>query len=183
MAKTDMNIEQFVQDCITANQTSEPQAEVADVLRRAAANPRAMLAALGEPTKAGINVLHCSESLTIFNACWTPQMNLLPHSHLMWALIGVYTGREDNIMWRKTPETIEAYGAKSLFAGDVAVLPVDAIHSVTNPLQRFTGGLHVYGGDFFHTERSQWNAETLREEASDGDTIRKLFDRENQKLG
>src|SRR6185436_18650317 len=104
---------------------------------------------------AGLTVFHRSSNLTIFAAAWTPEMNLMPHNHLMWALIGLYTGREDNIFWRRSERGITAYGAEALFAGDVAVLRADAIHSVTNPLARFTGGIHVYGGDFFATTRSQ----------------------------
>ena len=43
--------------------------------------------------------------------------------------------------------------------------------------------LHIYGGDFFDTTRSQWNPETLDEEPSDGARIREMFRRENQRLG
>ena len=41
------------------------------------------------------------------------------HNHNMWAVIGIYTGREDNIFWRKLKDGkhIEAAGAKSLMAG------------------------------------------------------------------
>jgi len=100
----------------------------------------------------------------------------------MWANIGIYTGREDNILWRRTPETIEAHTAMALFEGDAAALPEDAIHSVTNPLRRFTGGIHIYGGDFFDTCRSQWNPETLAEEPSDGAVIKEIFARENERF-
>jgi predicted metal-dependent enzyme (double-stranded beta helix superfamily) len=110
-------------------------------------------------------------------------MNLMPHNHLMWASIGIYTGREDNLFWRDAGTGIEAFGARALFAGDSAALPVDAIHSVTNPLLRFTGGIHIYGGDFFDTTRSQWDPETLAEQPSDGDVIKGIFDRENERLG
>jgi methylmalonyl-CoA mutase cobalamin-binding domain/chain len=109
-------------------------------------------------------------------------MTLMPHNHLMWANIGIYTGREDNIMWRRSGGSIDACGAKALFEGDVAALSVDAIHSVTNPLLRFTGGIHIYGGDFFDTPRSLWNPETLEEEPSDGAVIRGIFERENERL-
>jgi hypothetical protein len=42
------------------------------------------------------------------------------------------------------------------------------IHSVTNPIRRLTGAIHVYGGDFFHAERSEWDPETLLDERYDG---------------
>ena len=177
-----MDIERFVDDCIAANSETDPQAAVKAVLARAVSDPGAVLAALGEPQKAEIDVLHRSETLTIFNATWTPQMNLMPHNHLMWANIGIYTGREDNIMWRRTDNGVEAFGAKALFEGDAAALPSDAIHSVTNPLLRFTGGIHIYGGDFFNTTRSQWNPESLAEEPSDGAVIREIFERENERF-
>src|SRR6185436_2687489 len=125
---------------------------------------------------------HRSASLTIFAATWTPAMNLMPHDHRMWALIGIYAGREDNIFWRRSSAGVTAYGAQALFEGDVGVLPADAIHSVTNPLERFTGGINVYGGDFFATTRSQWNPETRAEEPSDGDVIRGIFERANEEL-
>ena len=174
-----MDIDRFVADCLAASRGPDSQAAVREVLARAIAAPRTVLSAIGEPEHAGIRTLHRSKTLTIFSATWTPQMNLTPHNHLMWALIGIYTGREDNILWRRTAGKIEAFEAKALFEGDVAVLPADVIHSVTNPLLRFTGGIHIYGGDFFDTTRSQWDPETLREESSDGARIREMFEREN----
>ena len=171
-----------VEDCISAHREGDAQAAVCEVLARAVADHGQVLAALGAPAQAGLDVLHRSPSLTIFEAHWAPQMNLIAHDHRMWALIGIYTGREDNILWRRTADGISAYGASVLFAGDVAALPADAIHSVTNPLPRFTAGIHIYGGDFFNTTRSQWDMETLAEETSDGAVIQAMFEHENERL-
>ena len=177
-----MDIDRFVEDCVAANTEVDAQDAVLEVLDRAVSSPKSVLSAIGVPTRAGIEVIHRSGTLTIFAATWTPQMNLMPHNHDMWANIGLYTGREDNIIWRRTDDSIRAFEAKALFEGDVAKLPVDAIHSVTNPLLRFTGGIHIYGGDFFDIKRSLWNPETLREEPSDGEIIKGIFERENQRL-
>jgi len=178
-----MDIDRFVEDCVIANNEPDAQVAVKEVLARAVSTPNAVMSALGEPEKAGLNVLLSSSTLTIFAATWTPQMNLMPHEHLMWANIGIYTGREDNIFWKRSADGIEAYGAEALFVRDAASLHEDAVHSVTNPLLRFTGGIHIYGGDFFNTTRSQWNPETLEEEPSDGAVIRGIFERENERLG
>lgn len=178
-----MDIERFVAECMVANQETDAQAAVNAVLERAVSTPGSVIAALGQPAKAGQHVLLRSPTLTIFAATWTPQMNLMPHDHLMWANIGIYTGREDNIFWRRTADGIEAFGAEALFEKDTAMLPEDALHSVTNPLLRFTGEIHIYGGDFFNTKRSQWDPETLEEQPSDGDVIRGIFQRENERLG
>ncbi|WP_286830915.1 MULTISPECIES: hypothetical protein [Kordiimonas] len=176
-----VNLDHFIADCIEANNEADAQMAVREVLAKAVSKPGALLNALGEPDKAGIQILHQSAALTIFNAMWTPQMNLLPHNHLMWANIGIYTGREDNILWRKNEHTIEAYGAEALFEGDVGTLGHDIVHSVTNPLLRFTGGIHIYGGDFFHTTRSEWDPETLDERPSDGQAIQAMFAAENER--
>lgn len=181
-SRSRIDLDRFVDDCVTASSENDPQAAVLEVLAKAVHNPDAMLAAVGEPGEAGIEVLHRSSMLTIFCAAWTPQMNLMPHNHLMWANIGIYIGREDNILWRNTPERIEAFEAKALFKGDAAMLPADVIHSVTNPLLRFTGGIHIYGGDFFDTVRTQWNPETLDPAPSDGASIRRMFELENERM-
>jgi predicted metal-dependent enzyme (double-stranded beta helix superfamily) len=178
-----MDIDRFVEECVVANQESDAQVAVNDVLARAVSTPDSVLAALGQPNKAGLNVLLRSPTLTIFAAAWTPQMNLMPHDHLMWANIGIFTGREDNIFWKRTSDGIDAFGSEALFEKDTAMLPQDAIHSVTNPLLRFTGGIHIYGGDFFNKTRSQWDPETLEEQPSDGAVIRGIFQRENERLG
>jgi predicted metal-dependent enzyme (double-stranded beta helix superfamily) len=171
----------FVEDCVVAGRETDSQAAVRDVLERAVSDPHAVLSDLGAPREVGMEVLHRSRTLTIFAAKWAPEMSLVPHDHRMWALIGIYTGREDNIFWRRTKGNIEAFGANVLFAGDVATLSSDVVHSVTNPLETYTAGLHIYGGDFFDTARSQWNAETLAEEQSNGATIRAAFDHANER--
>jgi predicted metal-dependent enzyme (double-stranded beta helix superfamily) len=174
--------DRFVESCIVAHRDHDPQAAVRDVLAPAVRDAPVVLAALGLPTRAGLEVLHRSPTLTIFAAHWGPRMCLPAHDHRLWALIGIYSGREDNILWRRTDGRIEAREAKVLFERDVAELPSDAIHSVTNPLERYTAGIHIYGGDFFATPRSQWNPESLREEPSDGAAIRAMFERENQRM-
>lgn len=177
-----IEMQKFIEDCIAANKETDAQNAVQEVLARGVSNPSAMLKAIGKPTQAGLKVFLRSKDLTIFAASWTPQMNLMPHNHHMWANIGIYTGREDNILWERTESGLTATKARCLFEGDVAKLNTSAIHSVTNPLQRFTGGLHIYGGDFFATERSQWDPETLAEEPSNGDVIRNIFKKANEQM-
>jgi predicted metal-dependent enzyme (double-stranded beta helix superfamily) len=51
----------------------------------------------------------------------------------------------------------------------------DMIHSVVNPLGRVTGAIHVYGGDFFATPRSEWDPESLREKPYDMEKVLRMF--------
>jgi predicted metal-dependent enzyme (double-stranded beta helix superfamily) len=152
---------------------------VREVLARAVADPSAVLAALGEPAQAGVNPLYRSDTLTILNVIWGKRMTIMPHDHRMWAVIGVYTGREDNIFWRRLPGEagglVEAAGAKSLGERCAEPLGRDIIHSVTNPLGRLTGAIHVYGGDFYGVERTEWDPETLLERPYDFELHRRMF--------
>ena len=174
--------DRFIADCAASLDEDDPQAAIHDLLASAVSDHASVLTSLGEPTSAGFDVLIASPHLTIFAAKWAPNMTLAPHNHEMWALIGLYSGREDNIFWKRTAQGLRAGGASALFPGDVASLPRDVIHSVNNPLPRFTAGLHIYGGDFYDTQRSMWNAETLAEQPSNGETVRAIFEAENEKL-
>ena len=175
--------DRFIADCRSANATNGSSG-VLEVVSAAVSAPATILHALGEPRRAGVNVLHRSPELTIFNLIWGPQMCQLPHDHRMWAVIGIYTGREDNIFWRRRAgdpgARIEAAGAKALSERDAVPLGPDVIHSVINPVRRLTGAIHVYGGDFFAATHSQWDPERLLEEPYDVKRLLALFEESNR---
>ena len=172
----------FIDDLKRARAESDSQAAVRDVVARAVSEPREVLHVLGEPREAGLHTLHRDKELTVLNVVWAPLMVLLPHNHQMWATIGIYTGREDNITWQRSGPAIEASGAASLSEKEVFDLPAPAIHSVTNPIRRLTGAIHVYGGDFFAPGRSEWDSETLRERPLDIEGVRALFKEANERF-
>jgi predicted metal-dependent enzyme (double-stranded beta helix superfamily) len=180
------DVEQFIEECKGAVRSSDGQQGVRELVERAVSDPSAVLAGVGEPVKAGVERLYVSDELTILNLVWGPHMTLMPHNHEMWAVIGIYTGREDNIFWRRLPESdqgkLKAAGARALAVGEVEALGADAIHSVTNPIMRLTGALHVYGGNFFETPRSEWDPETLLEGTYDVEKNLRLFEESNQRL-
>lgn len=177
------DLDRFIADCRTAVGVDPTHKSVREMVARAVSDPSAVVARLGEPKQAEVQKLYCSNELTILNVIWGPHMTIMPHNHLMWAVIGVYTGREDNIFWRRLPgedgRKIEAAGAKSLAERDAEPLGRDIIHTVTNPLSRLTGAIHVYGGDFFAVARSEWDPETLLERPFDFQKNLKLFETAN----
>jgi predicted metal-dependent enzyme (double-stranded beta helix superfamily) len=179
-------LQQFIFDCKTAIREDASRAYVREVVERAVADRTGILRALGEPQRAEMQKLYVSKDLTILNVIWAPWMTLLPHNHRMWAVIGIYTGREDNIFWRRLPvdagKRLEAAGAKALCEKEAFPLGEDIVHSVINPIPRVTGALHVYGGDFFGVDRSEWDPETLVEQACDGEKMKRRFDEANARL-
>jgi predicted metal-dependent enzyme (double-stranded beta helix superfamily) len=182
------DLDRFAADCRAALAENASHKAVREVVARAVADPAAVLASLGEPQRGGVHKLYHSDDLTILNVIWPPYMTIMPHNHLMWAVIGIYTGREDNIFWRRFADgatdkdgtsKVEAAGAKALSVKDCEPLGANIIHSVTNPIPRLSGAIHVYGGDFYAAQRSEWNPETLCEGRYDVAKNMQLFERAN----
>jgi predicted metal-dependent enzyme (double-stranded beta helix superfamily) len=172
MATTD----DLVAECVEAMAESDPRGAVREILTRSVANQR--LADALERPSAGLNVLYRSPELTVLNVIWPPLISLFPHDHRMWAAIGIYSGREDNAFYRRRGNSLVPSGGKGLVDKSVLLLGDDVIHAVHNPAQSsYTGAIHVYGGDFVGTPRSQWDAETLHEQPYDLDAVRQEFDR------
>ena len=177
------DLERFIEDCREAVHEDKTHKVAREVVARAVSDPGGVLKGIGEPRRAEVQKLHHAPDLTILNVVWGPGMTVRPHNHLMWAVIGVYTGRENNIFWRRLAGEaggkIEAAGAKSLGPRDAEPLGRDIIHTVTNPIDRLTGAIHVYGGDFFATPRSEWDPETLVEGPFDVQTTMRMFEEAN----
>jgi predicted metal-dependent enzyme (double-stranded beta helix superfamily) len=179
---TMFDLEQLAADCRAALAVDKSHKLVREVVARAVSDPAAVLKGIGEPRRAEVQTLYHAPDLTILNVIWGPMMTIMPHNHQMWAVIGIYSGREDNVFWRRLPEgngKVEAAGARALSVGDAEPLGHNIIHSVTNPIPRLTGAIHVYGGDFFAAERSEWNPETLQEGRYDMAKNMKLFENAN----
>jgi predicted metal-dependent enzyme (double-stranded beta helix superfamily) len=178
-------LEHFIDECRAALAADASHRLVREAVARAVSDPAGVLRTLGDPHRAEIQKLYHAPDLTILNVVWGPMMTVVPHNHQMWAVIGIYTGREDNIFWRRLTECngrVEAAGARALGVGDAEPLGPNVIHSVTNPIPRLTGAIHVYGGDFFAAERSEWNAETLTEDRYDAGRMMRRFDEANARL-
>jgi predicted metal-dependent enzyme (double-stranded beta helix superfamily) len=176
------DLEQFIAECRTALAADPSHRLVREVVARAVSEPAGVLRGLGEPARAEIQKLYHASDLTILNVIWGPMMTIMPHNHQMWAVIGIYGGREDNIFWRRLPDgsgRVEAAGARALCVGDAEPLGHSIIHSVTNPIPRLTGAIHVYGGDFFAAERSEWDSETLKEGRYDAQRTMRRFEQAN----
>ena len=171
------DVDALVADCVAARNEGEPRRAVRAVLERALAEPDAVAETL-QPREGGLTMLHHAPDLTVIHIVWSPLMQLYPHDHRMWAAIGIYTGAEDNAFYRRAVDdrrTLTESGGKRIEERGVLVLGDDAIHAVTNPLDRLTGAIHVYGGDFVHEPRSQWGPGPVEERPFDLDEARQQF--------
>jgi predicted metal-dependent enzyme (double-stranded beta helix superfamily) len=175
------NLDNFIESCKSAVTNDGTHLEIREIVEKAVSDPESLMKAVGEPSKAGASPIFSSSNLTIVNVVWAPWVTIYPHNHNIWAVIGIYSGREDNIFWRRISEDkqgrIEAAGARSLCLGDVTPLGPDIIHSVNNPIPRNSGAIHIYGGDFFHVEnRSEWDPEDLTEHEYNAENVKNVLE-------
>jgi predicted metal-dependent enzyme (double-stranded beta helix superfamily) len=178
------DVDAFVADLVACGSDSDPRAATKELLARTLASSSADVAESLAPVAGGITLLHHSPELTIANIAWAPHMQLMPHDHRMWAVIGIYGGVEDNQFFRRdTDGTLATTNDRRLDTGDVCMLGTETIHAVTNPTDRLTGAVHVYGGDFVNQPRSQWGPGDLVERPFDMETLHRQFRDANDAAG
>jgi predicted metal-dependent enzyme (double-stranded beta helix superfamily) len=173
------DVDEFLDDCIRANQEDKPQLAIKELLERAMSEPSAVASAL-PPDRATITSLHVSPELTVLKVVWTPGMYFRPHDHAMWAAIGIYTGGEENEFFRRDGVGLVPSGGRSLHVGDTVLLGSDTVHAVTNPTNEHAGAIHIYGGDLFGAVRSEWDPETFDEQPYDVPAAIQYFEDQNR---
>jgi predicted metal-dependent enzyme (double-stranded beta helix superfamily) len=174
--------ERFIEECRAARSESDTLAAVRDLVAKAVSEPAQVVRALGEPQRSGIETIYRGEDLTILNVCWGPQMVFHPHDHRMWAVIGIYGGCERNSFYRRSTDGLAMHGTRELQTKDTIPLGAPIIHAVSNPLDRITGAIHVYGGDFFSTPRSEWDPDSFAERPYDIANAMRIFEAANARL-
>ena len=173
----------FIEACIEALKDPLPTRAVDEIVREAIRDPDSIERVLGTPAEAGINVIHRSDALTILNVIWAPKMAIYPHDHNTWAVIGIYGGREDNAFFRRRQGArgLDQINGRSLGQEEAIILGPDVVHAVTNPLLKYTGAIHVYGGDFFALPRSEWDTPEAAEQPYSVDHTLKTFADANER--
>jgi predicted metal-dependent enzyme (double-stranded beta helix superfamily) len=174
--------DRFMQDCRDGLREQNAHAAVREIVAKAVSEPHQVLKSLGEPKLSGIQTLYRSDTLTILNVLWGPGMTLYPHDHRMWAVIGIYSGREENSFYHRSESGLVAHGVKTLDLKETIPLGEAVIHAVTNPLDQITAAIHVYGGDFFAVPRSEWDPLTFQEQPFDIEHARQVFAEANKRL-
>ena len=153
----------FVSDCLAAVRSEgNAHGAVKEIVQRAVADPSAIEQEVRPWSESPMmTVWHRSDELTALHIVWPPEVDLFAHDHNMWAVIGIYGGREDNRFYRRLDDgRIAPHTAKTMLTHDVVSLGSEVVHSVSNPTREWTAALHVYGGEFFTTPRTLWSMDS-----------------------
>lgn len=165
------DLETFVTQCQAALCEPHPAAAVASLVQDALADPdglKAAFAATSHGTTISDRAAFRSDELTVLDVTNGVGLKTPAHDHRMWAVIGVYDGEEQNVFFTPTDQGLEETGGRLLRVGDVMVLDERTIHAISNPLDRKSYAIHVYGGDIVTREgRSIWHPDTQEQEPYD----------------
>lgn len=154
----------LIADCLDAVRSADRASRaVKEIVERAVSDPAAIEAEVRPWSESPmITVWHNTDELTVLHIVWPPEIDLFAHDHNMWAVIGVYGGREDNQFYKRLDDgSIAPHTHKTMLSKDVEVLGSKVVHSVRNPTREWTAAIHAYGGDLFTTPRTQWSMDTF----------------------
>ena len=122
------------------------------------------------PDRFAMNLLYMptDQAFSIIGGVWHPGQTTPIHDHLTWALIGVYSGREREALYRRLDDgsnpkfaKVEKVSERINEPGHVTVLAHSGIHKVDNPSSdTSTHSIHVYGRDIGNLERHSYDPVT-----------------------
>lgn len=158
-----IDLDSFVTAC-RAVLTEEDAAErVAEVMRPLVADTDDLSREIERrraESGGGPVIVHRSDDLTVLGLAVPAGFVSPAHNHLMWAVVGIYQGAEDNVFYQRQAHGLNETGRAVLSVGDCFALPPDAVHRISNTGKETLLALHVYGGDLLATPRSQWDDAT-----------------------
>lgn len=166
----------FVAECRAALVEPDVLAALASRVAGVFADREALLEAFGVGSKLRVATLHASADLTILQFVCPIGFAFPIHDHRMRSVVGVYSGVEDNVFYRRQDRTLLEVGRTRVHAGEVAAHDSHVIHSIANLADEPLAAIHVYAGDFFHAERSEWRGAPPEERAYDLDGLRRLVE-------
>ena len=161
--------EEFVARCVSAVAADGRSDATREVVEQAVHDRRLTEELSLDP---GVRLLHNGEDVTVLHVVMAERPlgagEPIPHNHLMWAVIGVTHGSEQNAFFERSEHTIKPSNGRVVTEGEVIVMDKDTIHSVKNPsTSRLSSALHIYGGDLIGAEKTMWCDPGLSEQPFD----------------
>ncbi|MFI9601449.1 hypothetical protein ACIHCX_16510 [Streptomyces sp. NPDC052043] len=125
------------------------------------------------PNRAGGDTTHMlakapDESWTVVATIFPPRFSTPIHDHVIWGLVGVAHGVEQESRYRRLDDGSRPGHAELEFTGQAENLPgavmhiippEEEIHLIHNPSDTPSCSIHVYGGDLDTTLRHKYDLE------------------------
>ncbi len=158
-------LDDFVSTCESLLDEPDVGDRIAEAMGPIVADPSELARGIEElrPEPGRAAIIHRSDVLTVLGLEVAAGFVSPAHEHRIWAVVGIYEGAEDNVFYERRDDGIEEISRATLGEGECLALPPDAVHGIANSGTAPMRALHVYGGDLFATERSEWDPVTGEE--------------------
>lgn len=100
------------------------------------------------------------DTVSIWSCRFDPKFVMPPHEHKMEVHIGVVSGHEKNIMFRKDDGALKHIKSLIVKPGEVLSIGADALHAVTANGDTHSHALHVYLGPLTKVKRDLFDWKT-----------------------
>jgi len=162
------SVNAFVEECRAALHNDDTPDRIRALMGRALKDPQGVSRAfdnnISRATDMSELLIFRSDDLLIHRVALDPHWKSLPHDHRIWGFVGIYQGEEANTFYKEEGEALEQIDSRSMKAGEVLAMDPDTIHSIANPMETTTIGIHVYLGDLQKQKRCLWNPFTHEKE-------------------
>jgi predicted metal-dependent enzyme (double-stranded beta helix superfamily) len=156
----------FISQCQACVANGGASTEVAALVRLALASQKE------EPAWRDLDeFMFRSRELLIVNLTIPPFSATPVHDHGMWAVVGISSGCEVNRFFSRNGHRLRQDEEVMVSAGNTIELSAEVIHSIFNPLDTETRGIHVYGGDLISASRRMWHPQTQEEFVFEGNVF------------
>jgi predicted metal-dependent enzyme (double-stranded beta helix superfamily) len=166
----------FVAECRAALRRSPVLPVLREIVQAAVRDPALHRELVPEQPVLRITVWTEEPRLCVAVLLSPPGFVFPPHEHLMPSVVGVFSGVEENVYYRRAARGLEEIGRRRVHAGEAVAHEEDVIHGISNSANDTLGALHVYAGDFFGKPRSEWSPDLLSEHPYDLARVRRLID-------
>jgi len=157
---TDFSLDAFVALARDAARRGDPLAALDALMAETFADPAVLASAIPDFPEAEVNLFE-DETVSIWHERFLPTEILPPHNHAMPAVIGVYNGRERNVLYRPCAHGMACCGTLELGPGDTYVFGADDVHTVQALNGAPSLGLHVYLGPLTQVDRHVYDWDDL----------------------
>ncbi len=149
----------FVKAVRAAASVPDAVQAVRALLKQVLADPDAVAAAVPHQEEDEI-LLFEDKTVSIWNCRFQPDVVMPPHEHKMTAHIGVFSGAEKNILFRREEGNLRHAATRAVHPGEVFSIGPDGVHAVTADGDRPSQALHVYLGPLTQVKRGLFDWET-----------------------
>ncbi|MBS38442.1 MAG: hypothetical protein CMO26_21265 [Thiotrichales bacterium] len=170
---SDFNLDEFIQAARDAAVSDSPTKATLALMKKTLAEPDSVAANMGDYQKDDV-VLFEDSTVSIWYVRFQPGTVVPPHDHQIPTFIGVYSGVEENRLYRVESEGLNHVSTRNIGAGEVLSIGPNGIHAVQAVGETPSEAIHVYLGKLTTIERSLFDWETGQARAFTDDAYDEL---------